>query len=643
MEPVYKYYLVCDISELKTDKARKDLILNDNKYEFIWFAQDASSDRLEALLNDENIDILMASPNAKDKMSGIINGFVDNRVLKNRKLCEFVHSFFDGFSGLLKNTCNDYLDFLMEEHPQDIFPVFESLSPELQLDVLKTRKFDYDTINGLFRRCKKESLDYLLNNESRINLEELNYNGIIAIAEKDVYIPTRLLTPTILEHISTIHDVNQYRFLIEALSNSNDVKQIEEARKRYYEHELSSINEEGLLPEYAKLKQMLNDGAPLDCINECLGDFAPNVEDMNALFSSKDRDETIKRLNDYKISNIVIDYFFEAVPSNILADIEEMVKFQEYKQTLDPVELNMYGILANIDKLSTQDKLLIFQKMKGNSLVEKFYDDYTKTKEMMVDSLNESILNENNISEFKDEWLSKELEVPIYTLRGKPFKALIRGWGQDKQYPLEESEIEFRRDGSSFSIDSSELLNPFQDPRRVYTIAYSHIPKHQLIHAFPTDSYSNYRRNHKLGIPDNDERASFRKIKLMSPEQLTSTFDNYNEVLISVPNATRGDSDFDEKLELPKPIAIYCYDGISQNDILTAQRLGIGIIVVDTKAYNIDRSSRLSSVDTLTMGKAVNSYDYLRKSGKDPRLVEMLSTKKNEQPQKRKNNEDVER
>ena len=62
---VFEYYLTCDISELKTDKAKQDLILNADKYEFIWFAQRASSDRLEALLNDENIEVLLYSPNSK--------------------------------------------------------------------------------------------------------------------------------------------------------------------------------------------------------------------------------------------------------------------------------------------------------------------------------------------------------------------------------------------------------------------------------------------------------------------------------------------------------------------------------------------------------------------------------------------------
>ena len=113
----------------------------------------------------------------------------------------------------------------------------------------------------------------------------------------------------------------------------------------------------------------------------------------------------------------------------------------------------------------------------------------------MVNEFNENILNKTNIQPFKDIALSQENDVPIYVLNGQPFKALIRGWGKRKDYPLTKSDIEHRYDGASFSIDSSDLLNPFQDPHDTYTIAYSSIPKKQLIHAFPTDSDTDYKRN----------------------------------------------------------------------------------------------------------------------------------------------------
>ena len=61
------------------------------------------------------------------------------------------------------------------------------------------------------------------------------------------------------------------------------------------------------------------------------------------------------------------------------------------------------------------------------------------------------------------------------------------------------------------------------------------------------------------------------------------------------------------------------------NDIKAAKELGIGIIIIHTKDYEIDKSNRLNRADTLASGKDVNEYDYMTKETKDIRLKVMLS------------------
>ena len=623
-EHIFNHYLKCDVAELKTEKARQDLILNANKYEFIWFAQRASAERIQALLSDDNIDVLLSSQSAKDKVEGLFSGYIDNNLLKNQKLCDFMHDN-PRYYFLLNQTASDYLDYIEQNHPGEIPSVFASLDDGTQIHILKTKSFDNDTINTLLSRCRKRSMQYLLDNDSRVILDDIKYPIFDYLACNGTHIPERLMSDKVVQNISTIHDVNQYRFLIESLKDNNDVEQIEKARKEHYEKELKSINEEGLLPEYAKLKQMLNGGALWDCIDECLGNFDSNAQIHYALESSENINETIQKLNNYQISNIIIDYFFENIPTNVLADINEMVNYQNHRQTLNEIEYSMYALLSQIDDVKLPNKLLLFEKLKNKDLIDKFYDDYNKTKDDMVEDINESILNEKNIAQFESQDLSKLCGVPIYELKGQPFKALIRGWGQDKSYALNKNHIEYHNDGASFSIDGSDLLAPYQDPKENYTIAYSGIPKKQLIHAFPNDSYTNYSRNFESGVPDKDTIGTRRLLKLLSPDELTSTTDNYNEILISVPNARKNNNDFDKQLEEPKPLAIYCYDTISMNDIKAAKELGKGIIIIHTKDYEIDKSNRLNRADTLAFGKDVNEYDYMAKGTKDIRLKVMLS------------------
>ena len=76
---IYEYYLTCELSELKTSQAVEDLITNPDKYQFIWFCQNASKERIETLLSEENIEVLLSSSDAKYKIEGgILSGMVEH-------------------------------------------------------------------------------------------------------------------------------------------------------------------------------------------------------------------------------------------------------------------------------------------------------------------------------------------------------------------------------------------------------------------------------------------------------------------------------------------------------------------------------------------------------------------------------------
>ena len=105
----------------------------------------------------------------------------------------------------------------------------------------------------------------------------------------------------------------------------------------------------------------------------------------------------------------------------------------------------------------------------------------------------------------------------------------------------------------------------------------------------------------------------------MTPSKLVSQSCDYNEALIAVPNYARRDSEFDDLLEEPEPIAIYCYDKISREDIASAKKLGIGIIVVETKHYDVKREGRISMPDTV-LDKTRSHYNYVGRAVADYRL-----------------------
>ncbi len=494
----FEYYLTCDIEELKKPEAKYALILNRSKNQLIWFCQRASKERIEALFDEAGISLFLDNAKiTKDRINGsIINGFVDNDLLKNQELCELIHGTKGSdFSSLRSTNAVDYFKFLQREHPKAIYGVFSYLSDESQKSVLQEIEFGQDAIYNLLYACKPESAQYLIDTDTRLNLDNASYNFFESLSSKRVTMPPRLMTKKVINNISTMDDVNAYRFLVTGLSDDNDTEEIENARKKYYEKELSSIGEDGLLPEYHEIKERVLDGNDSSVLDDYLGTFHRNHNTYEEIDESSNIDKTIQKLSDYKMSNMIIDYFFEEIPTNVLEDIKSMVEFQNKITTLDPASYNMYVLLANIDRLSPKEKLNLFNSLKGKDLMSKFYDDFSRTKEKMVEEINESILNEKNLEPYYNEQLSHDKGVPVYSLHGQPFKALIRSWGKTKEELLQRDNVEFHTDASSFSIDSSTLLSPYQDPRETYTIAYDKIPAKNLIHLFPTDSYTNYRRN----------------------------------------------------------------------------------------------------------------------------------------------------
>lgn len=172
----------------------------------------------------------------------------------------------------------------------------------------------------------------------------------------------------------------------------------------------------------------------------------------------------------------------------------------------------------------------------------------------------------------------------------------------DKQDELLPSDIHSYKDAGSFSIDASNKLNTFKDPRSNYNLIFNGFNVDQVVHMFPVDSFSGYER---------EKQATDRIIELLTPEEFTGRSRNYNEVIISQKNEIKP-SDMDNRLPLPKPFAIYCYDEIGPNDIESAKKLGIGIVVVNTKKYNVEKKdSQISMFETMSLVKNNEDFKYV--------------------------------
>lgn len=609
MERNVDYYLTKTVEELKDVELKKEILYNENHYIFVWFCQDASEEQLKALLDDKGIDLLASTDSLRDKLNGLLTSGNQMNFFENEKLCQMVlnNNAIEYTYSLNHEAALSFAKYVYENDREKIIGVFSRYDTDNQIQILNNMVFNLDEKRILLNRCKKETAEFMLDKYS-LDLAEMRIETIENLAVLKVVIPASKMTPKLIKKIANIGDVNRYRILMNYLEEENDVSQIEAVRRKIYEKELSSIGEDGLLEKFRVLKEKVESKTlSLDMHDEVEG--IEGFVGSNAIYKvmfSREKEEIIRRLNDYYISNIIVDYFLKDIPTNAIKNIDTMLKYNDENTFLTEEDEKIYKMFQSIDSFDVKHKLMLFDILKGENMEAKFYDDFSKAKEAMVEQFNSSVLNEETAKEFLDEIATQQIGVPIYYLTGQPFKCLVRNIGVYKNRILEDDNLDFRTDGSSFSIDGSDLLQVFGDNDKCYTLAYSKIPEKQLIHMFPTDSFSRYDRAYPHDVPKN-KNATDRVIKLYTPDDFTRAGREYNEVIISVPNCKKH-NEFEEKLDKPKPFAIYCYDKIYDTDVESAKQLGIGIIVIDTKCYNIDRSNRISMHDTIGNDRKLHSY-----------------------------------
>ena len=313
--------------------------------------------------------------------------------------------------------------------------------------------------------------------------------------------------------------------------------------------------------------------------------------------------EILKKESNIMLGNMIIDCHFKDYYLNVLKDVKQLCNFDALGgNALSNDKIEIYKKIIEINNLSYEEKLELNTKLGKKNYVEEFYNDVRNSRNKMYSLMREEILNEDKISKYLDKEETDKFGVNIYRLEGEPFFALVKSLSIDKAFELSSGDIHSYKDSGSFSIDASNKLDTFHDPKDNYNLIFNNFNIDQVVHMFPVDSFSGYTRG---------ENATDRVIELLTPKEFTGRSRNYNEVIIAQKNIGKP-SDMGDRLPLPKPFAIYCYDEIGPNDIESAKNLGIGIVVVNTKKYNIEKNdSQISMFDTMSSGKYNYDFKYV--------------------------------
>lgn len=585
---------------LSDDRIKNKLINSDYKYDFVFLSQEdsdilvylLSGNGLEIFKNNSNYDIFLNSILTSGKK--YVDKLFDNKdftnlVLENTNISKVKFYYLNGnIANQLYNKVND----------ENKIKLIGRVNNEAQIYIIKHNEITKENFWESLSLLKDKAAQILINKTNyRLSFSNLSITDLYSYSKKKLSFPHYMFEEKIfISNISDNYDINYTRFIINNFSKYNDLSSIEKRKKEVLNDNINNLNNE-LLPKYEKLYMILNyliknDKLEYDTIKESIYSIFKNessifLQNLNAdvitCLRSDNKNELLiflKNESNKTLGNLIIDYHFKDLPLNVKKDINELVSFEKSGgNTLSKEDLTLYEQILNIDNLTYSEKIKLNHTLSKINMVEKFYDDIRNAKNKMYENINNAILKKDNISKYKNDELSNKYGVNVYTLEGEPFYALVKSIGTLKGEILNEFKLHSRKDGGSFSIDSGYKLNTFNRPDFIYNLAYDGFTSKQVVHAYTEDSYSNYDRN------SNDTTPKINKI--MMPYEFVTESPYYNELVISQVNEKKT-TEMDDKIPMLKPFAIYCYDEICANDIESAKRLGLDIILVNTKKYDVN-------------------------------------------------------
>lgn len=644
-DQLVKYLLTAPTEEkkliLKNQEIKRKLICPENRHEFSWLAQENSKDIIPYLLDGEGIEILKESEYLIDKMNAILTSnaiYVDTIV----SFKAFQKIIFDNFDELkdylyvLTPVSGQYLIKAAEKQNFNLIELISKFSQQTQTEVLKTQKLSNEDYWKMISYAYEETASMLLEEKSvGKSLTNIRLPIIEAIASKDIKLPYQILEePEFIKRISEITDVKTYRFLVNDLEKSNDVEKLEKAREKYYENQINSFNKKsGMFKVYETLYEKLASMEEInpfslmqtsreifkDASDDEIFELLNQINKVNLESGLNGIKEILKEKSNIMLGNMIIDCHFKDYYLNVLKDVKQLCNFDALGgNALSNDKIEIYKKIIEINNLSYEEKLELNTKLGKKNYVEEFYNDVRNSRNKMYSLIREEILNEDKISKYLDKEETDKFGVNIYRLEGEPFFALVKSLSINKAFELSSGDIHSYKDSGSFSIDASNKLDTFHDPKDNYNLIFNNFNIDQVVHMFPVDSFSGYTRG---------EKATDRVIELLTPKEFTGRSKDYNEVIIAQKNVSKP-NDMDDRLPLPKPFAIYCYDEIGPNDIESAKNLGIGIVVVNTKKYNIEtNNSQISMFDTMSSGRYNNDLKYVNNKSQAV-LVESQANRK---------------
>ena len=518
-------------------------------------------------------------------LNSIMNSSAKNSLLKNKYICMYIiDSIKKEYEFDFNLNINDnkyFYDYILNHHyvnDLNLFLTIAFMSDNDSKEYLLSNYPQEKKLNYLpdLTSLNPKNLEWVLSNY-KINLEDYSFDTLYELSLGKISIPTFLFENIdFLNKVNCSNDIAVSRKIINDLSINSDTSIIEKHREKVFDNYLKTYND-GMFENYYLfyndlIKIKYNEKVIDKLVNKYFRQDNRVFKDKikNLMYYNPNKNQ-IKRFlinycNNY-VSNMIIDYHFKDVYYDALINLKQMLDFQEKNKTFSDNKIDFYNKIINIDLLDFKEKIALHEYLKEYDIVRMFYDDMFSCRNVMASLIKDNILSKEKLNKYKNEKLSVKNGVDIYILDGEEFYAIAKtGEHHEKDNPYARSYSILGNNATSVYDGGGYSSDAF---------LYDGLTSEQIVHMFPTDSFTKYDRN--LG-------STNRVNVLMDPETLVLNTDKYNEVLILEKGNIK--SEMDERIPRLSKIALYTYDELKEKDLEVAKEEGIGIVIIKRKKYN---------------------------------------------------------
>ena len=540
----------------------------------------------------ENIDLdSLRNLNSSYRYIVTLSNYCDskeiiNKVASDEKYCDYFLKNIDNCYFLLEKANYDDVRKIIgnvesnKENYKNLNYFYRGIDNESKEKLLK-EDLSYDLVKEIISSSNKKIQQSFISNDPRALTMCKDFN-VLKMAEDGIQFPTDIMKQDYFFEKLKADNFVDFRRNINRLYRNNYSDIIQRKVDKYRENIINS---------YDKAKEIFKqyDFQTQDQIDKLYDNNKDYILDsetkFNIVSNLKDKEKLnqyLKKITSEKLSEVIIDSLFNDTKNNVSLNINEMLKYNDYlsenKKVLDGDKSDFYSIIKNLDNISNDKKIEMYENLKEKNVMASFYNDISKLREISYQEISDSLFKtENNIDSFSIEESEKN-NIGVYDLSKKSYYLLVRVLSREYHEGTNSSQ-------SSYSLISDKNLSVFENATNSLIYVYDKIDPKRIINVYQGDSYT----------VDDKNNLTNRVNRIATPKEIVESNSSFSEINIAnEKNKDYNGTDENYKYKEMKPTGVLCIGKITKRQVDECKRLNIPLL--DT-GKEIEKSQNIKQVE----------------------------------------------